>query len=324
MPAQEEIFMEQFSYLVNGSAKDRLLNMVRTGSLSGCYLVEGRNGYDQDKVVLDLVRYTQCLGSMLPDCDCDNCVSHPDLPNVMLVSSPDGSSIKVDDVGNASRHIDVLGRNNKPRVLAVLGIDKMTSAAWSGLLRLMERPGDHVILISSDTDGEPVSDTIRSRCSVITLDRPNVSGKLSKLGVVLGKTLSNISGAEAAAEGILSSVKKAVRHVVNGKLHEAVREILSNDRSHDLVALDMVYMVLCDIQLARFGNAESLANKGDLEYTRKMADVYRDEAVVAALNAARQYRQASKKRITDVGYLQYVLNILHVLDAVQKKGAVKK
>ena len=311
---------QQFPDLPKGKALSTIKMKLAMGNNQGVYLFEGRSGYGHAEAAKLFVRYAQCLGSQTITCDCQACKSFPDSPDVLIVGDKEGS-IKVDDMEDVGSHLKTRSQVGV-RSLLVLGSHRMTPASWPSLLRIMEDGGDRLIVITIDEDHGSVSDTIRSRCSIVRFQPPVPVGRTAALGAALYKSIGLAAKNESEYERAFALSKSIMQKIAKGKTGEAIQDVLSFG-SNLLPFIDMWYVYLCDLQLAQLGNAESITLRSELEGYRKTADKFSDEAIISTINAVRVMRSDMVKVDTKFSATQSLCTCFYVLDAMVKRDLKK-
>jgi DNA polymerase-3 subunit delta' len=110
--------------------------------------------------------------------------SHPDYRKLV----PEGASaiIKVDPIRELVEWLHLTASQGSYRVALLEQAEKLNRNAANSLLKTLEEPGDHAVLILSATRMGALPATIRSRCQKITLrmhDRPAAIEWLSQQSV---------------------------------------------------------------------------------------------------------------------------------------------
>lgn len=125
---------------------------------------------------------------------CDSCRqliadSHPDYRKLV----PEGASatIKVDTVRELVEWLQLTAGQGSYRVALFEDADSLNRNAANSLLKTLEEPGDHAVLILTATRIGGLPATIRSRCQKITLKMGDKSAAINWLG-------AHVSDAESA------------------------------------------------------------------------------------------------------------------------------
>lgn len=92
----------------------------------------------------------------------------------------------VDEIRSLTDGIYTLPFNSKYKVYILDEAHMLSKSAWNALLKTLEEPPAHAIIILATTELEKVLETVRSRCQVFTFKKPNRAG-LAKLIQDVGK-----------------------------------------------------------------------------------------------------------------------------------------
>ncbi|NIS60955.1 MAG: DNA polymerase III subunit delta' [Proteobacteria bacterium] len=168
---------------------EHLRNAMRNGRLAHAYLFLGKDGIGKKVVALNLAKALNCLRGEEEPCDeCRSClkVNHLHHPDVLLVE-PHGQWIRIDQVRDLQRELSHRPYEGKRRVCILTSADRMRQEAANALLRILEEPPLHTVLILLAANGDFILPTITSRCQRITfnpLHPERIAGVLrSRLGL---------------------------------------------------------------------------------------------------------------------------------------------
>lgn len=166
----------------HSSAADRFALLSRRGRLSGTHLFVGPVDARVDAFALRLAKAVLCLEPREPLEACGSCLacvrfdagSHPDFE---LVRKPeDRATIPLDAfIGDAEHRMReglcwrILLRPalSRRKVAIILDADHLSDESANCLLKTLEEPPDHAIIILVGTSVERQLPTIRSRCQVL-------------------------------------------------------------------------------------------------------------------------------------------------------------
>jgi DNA polymerase-3 subunit delta' len=152
------------------------IELLKRGMISGkvahSYLFLGSEGIGKQWVALQFAKALNCLkrddktGNA-----CDHCLScrkindglHPDI----LVLEPENQTIKVDQVRQMQRDLAYKPYEGLHRVCILVGADRMAPNMSNVLLKTLEEPPLHTVLILLANNSRLVLPTIMSRCQLI-------------------------------------------------------------------------------------------------------------------------------------------------------------
>ena len=199
-----------------------LLDRSSQGRLPHALLLSGIDGIGKRA-------FSQCLAETLlcqkPSAkgacgDCDSCSqlladSHPDFRK--LVPEGANAAIKVDPIRALVDWLQLTASQSSYRIALLEQADTLNRNAANSLLKTLEEPGDHAVLILSATRAGALPATVRSRCQKVTLKMADQSaavqwltGKVDDPALALREAsggpylaLANASEETAAAKELL-------------------------------------------------------------------------------------------------------------------------
>lgn len=136
------------------------------------YLFWGNEGVGRKKVALEFAKTLNCLaGGPTPIEACDQCVScrkidrqiHPDV----LLIEPDNQTIRKDQILQMQRELVYRPLEGRRRVCIVAAADRMAPHMANVLLKTLEEPPLHTVIILLAPHPRRLLPTIRSRCQPI-------------------------------------------------------------------------------------------------------------------------------------------------------------
>lgn len=151
-----------------------LLDRSSRGRLPHALLLSGIDGIGKRAFSHCLAQTLLCLNPS-PQGACGKCEScrqlladsHPDFR--MLVPEGASAAIKVDPVRSLVEWLQLTASQSSYRIALLEQADKLNRNAANSLLKTLEEPGDHAVLILSATRAGALPATVRSRCQKITL-----------------------------------------------------------------------------------------------------------------------------------------------------------
>jgi len=147
-----------------------LKNAIRKNRLSHAYLFTGVDGIGKRTTAINLAMVINCL---LPkDSDsCGECLScrkircgnHPD----MQIIEPHGQSIRIEQVRELSRSLCFRPIEGKKKVCIIVNGEKMQDVAANALLKTLEEPPSHILIVITAPEPKDLLPTVVSRCQNI-------------------------------------------------------------------------------------------------------------------------------------------------------------
>lgn len=184
----------QFSELLGQDHITAILkSQVRNRSFHHAYLFFGKSGTGKTTTARILAMCLNCLtlnGDGEPCGKCQSCEaivkgSHWD------VSEIDAARFRgIDDIKELAYRAYLYPLSGR-KVFIIDECQMLTEPAWNGMLKLLEEPPPHLVIILCTTQYEKIPDTISSRCQLFPFDRlkpEHIKGKLEKICQGLGIT----------------------------------------------------------------------------------------------------------------------------------------
>ena len=143
-----------------------LNNALRENTLAHAYLFTGVDGIGKMTLARALAKILHCKNTSADFCDC--CIpckqitgnTHPDT----LIIEPEGSTIKINQIRQLQEQLAYTVYEGNKKVVIIDKAERMTIQAANCLLKTLEEPPPHTILILITSIPYRVPSTIRSRC----------------------------------------------------------------------------------------------------------------------------------------------------------------
>lgn len=218
---------------------DILRRSLRTGRLSHAYLFTGPEGTGKRTVAIALAMTVNCLGEApagqpWPDVPCLLCPScarimrgaHPDVSEMNLEiqaqllgeggkKGAPSRELRIDVVRDMQASIGLNPHSARRKVYIIGDADRLNEEASNCLLKTLEEPPDHSMLVLLAPDEDSVLPTISSRCVQLQF-RPMSRGAVAS-------SLTSVWGAEEEQAETLAALS-------GGRLGYAV-ELLGNEHA---------------------------------------------------------------------------------------------
>ena len=216
------------------------------------YLFLGSEGIGKKYVALQFAKALNCLGEGEGGDACDHCISckkidhglHPDV----LVIEPEGQNIKVDQVRQLQKELAYRPYEGKRRVCILTAADRMAPHIPNTLLKTLEEPPLHTVIILLANNSRFILPTILSRCQPV---------RFNPLAIPLvSKWLTEGKGFDQAEAHLLATLSEGSP----GKALEIQEEIRQIPRE----ALLKDWAGMKSLSFERIGNwVESLPSQRD-------------------------------------------------------------
>ena len=233
-----------------------LSDHIAQGRTRHAYLFTGPHGIGKRTLALRFFQALNCLAPPAPGQFCGACSSctriqqmqHPDLDT--LQAEQEGGTLKVDRIRSLQRNLALTPYDARTRMALLLRFEEANPSASNALLKTLEEPSPHVVLVLTAVSPESLLPTIVSRCEVLRLS-------LSPLRAV-SDYLQKYKGLPAE-QALLLAHLSAGRIGYASKLHE------EPDRLEQRRAwLDDLIQLLNSSRVRRFSYADTLSKDKDL------------------------------------------------------------
>jgi DNA polymerase-3 subunit delta' len=179
-----------------------LQQSLAAGRVAHAYLFTGPSQVGKTTLALALA---QALNCAQPDPPCGQCPScrkiarnvHPDVR--LIEGEGAGGSIKIEQIRTLQREVVLAPYEGRYRVLILQRMDRASIEAANSLLKTLEEPPAHVVLVLTALYAEGLPSTVVSRCQRLDL-RPTayqiVQAALTEKGIPRSKAqlLARLSG----------------------------------------------------------------------------------------------------------------------------------
>ena len=157
-----------------------LSRRLAAGRVSHAYLFTGPPQVGKTRLARILAQALNCLRPDAPCGDCPSCRriesgTHPDVRVVRGEGA--GDSLKIDQVRALQREAALFPYEGRKRVLILRRMDLASTEAANSLLKTLEEPPAHVVLILTAVEVDALPPTVVSRCQRLDL-RPLPRGQI--------------------------------------------------------------------------------------------------------------------------------------------------
>jgi len=165
-----------------------LSDSLASGRLAHAYLFSGRPQIGKTTLALALAQAVNCTAAEAGDGDppcgrCPSCLKiarrrHPDVR--LIEGEGAGGALKIDQVRALQQEAVLRPYEGRYRVFILRQADRATLEAADSLLKTLEEPPAHVLLILTATHAEALPPTVVSRCQRLDL-RPLSAGQVAEV-----------------------------------------------------------------------------------------------------------------------------------------------
>lgn len=265
-----------------------LRNALIHRNVAHAYLLCGSRGTGKTSTGRILAKAVNCLNSVdgEPCNACTSCQSISQGQSLDVIEIDAASNRGIDDIRELRERINFAPTSAKYKVYIIDEVHMLTDPASNALLKTLEEPPPHAILVLATTEPHKLLPTLLSRCQRFDFRRLPLSAIVSKLkriceeeSIQIDDTAArliarSVSGSLRDAENILEQLvtfyghQIDVRHVeetlgitTDARVKELVRHIVNKDISAGLGTINSV---------ARDGLDLRQFNQSVVEYLRSM------------------------------------------------------
>lgn len=148
-----------------------LQNAIAAGRIGHAYLFSGPRGTGKTTTARLLAKATNCRHeevSQRPCNKCQPCLAVNDGRFLDLIEIDAASNTGVDDIRDLREKISFSPSEGRFKVYIIDEVHMLSTAAFNALLKTLEEPPPHAILILATTEEHKVPLTIKSRCQQFT------------------------------------------------------------------------------------------------------------------------------------------------------------
>jgi DNA polymerase-3 subunit delta' len=185
----------------HGWAAEILAKHMDTGSVHHAYLFHGASGIGKLALARRFAQSLLCESEAFPPClDCGGCdrvasLKHPDYEE--LRSEDVGESLQIDQVREMQRRISLAPYEANRRVVLLDRAHELTHQAANAMLKTLEEPPEHVVLLVTTQSIEALPATLVSRCEVLNLRAVATSDIVTALETEYGAETARLAGSLA-------------------------------------------------------------------------------------------------------------------------------
>jgi DNA polymerase-3 subunit delta' len=224
------------------------------------YLISGDDGIGKRTLAIQFARALNCTetgenGEFCGECRACSLILKGAHPDIHEIKPEKGSAtIKVDQVRDLQHQLALSPYEGRWRIALVPDFERATESAANALLKTLEEPGEHVVVILTAIDAASLLPTIVSRCEVLPLR------------AVMSETIVKM----IRTQGIPPDQAKLIAGIAQGRPGWALR--LANDPEILEIRADILEnlsQLLVSTRTKRFDFVEELLpRKDDLETQR--------------------------------------------------------
>lgn len=173
-------------------AVNLLAEHVALGRERHAYLFTGPSGIGRRTLALRFAQSLNCKKPPVPGQPCLVCSSckridqmqHPDL--ILVQAEREGETLRIDQVRELQHTLSLSPYEARYRIALILRIEEANSSAANAMLKTLEEPPEHVIVILTANSPEILLPTIASRCEVLRLRSLSIKETAYGLQIIRG------------------------------------------------------------------------------------------------------------------------------------------
>jgi DNA polymerase-3 subunit delta' len=310
-------------------AKDLLIDSLKAGRVAHAYLFTGPPQIGKTSLARTLAQALNCSQPDSPCGACPSCVKiargvHPDVQ--VVAGQGAGASIKIDQVRALQREVILAPYEGRYRVYILRRMDQGTLDAANCLLKTLEEPPGHAVLVLTAVSAQALPATVVSRCQRLDLrlaSRALVQQTLEERGVAQdqARLLARLSGGRigwaldaSQDEGTLKrrqqSLNQLVQLLAAGRVErfDFARKA-SRDSAGARSQIDVWIGWWRDLLLLRYQQMGDVVNVDRFDELRTLSDQGTEHQIWVALKALQ----------TATGHLEANVNARLALESLMLK-----
>lgn len=299
--------------------------LVSSQKLPHAIMLEGKVGIGKFTLGHQLAMSILCDTRTGDVCGvCRNCVkmNHDNHPDYMLIE-PDGSQIKNAQIELFQEFINIKPYDGDYKVVIIREADKMNASSQNRILKTLEEPPLHVIVILLTTNSEALLPTVLSRCQIIKLsglhlekivtyikshhvvEHPEMIAKLSDGSI--GRALEYITSEDfqqirEKIKELLSAIDKKEKSKVLGLL-----SYLSDEKENIQKLLDYMILWYRDILLFKQAKAKHLLiHSESTDFIKKLARNLSLHKIIQNIEVI----ETTKKKLKQHGHFELTTEVM--------------
>jgi len=149
-------------------AVELLKRSLTNGRVAHAYLLTGPPQIGKTTLALNFAQALNCQNPEGPCGECLSCrkIAHGTHPDVRVIEGQ-GGTIKIDQIRALQRQAALSCTEGRWKVFILRQMERATTEAANCLLKTLEEPPAHVILVLTASEADALPPTIVSRCQVL-------------------------------------------------------------------------------------------------------------------------------------------------------------
>lgn len=308
---------------------DALRRSIAAQRVAHAYLFEGVSGCGRRTTALALIQALFCSRPVNGDAcgSCSNCRklqagTHPDLQ--LLEPLPDKRDITIEQVRELQQVLALRPYEAGRKACLIEPAERMSVGAANALLKTLEEPPGHAVMILLTNQADLLLSTVRSRCQHLRF-APLDQQVLTTLLVGTGIDPERAADLAAMADGSLDQAQaldaedaeaarqellKALQQVSGNRIATVfdTSEQMAGNRDETVTLFSLLIGLLRDMLIIRTANATEIANRFLYAQLADEAARFAPERLMEALELALETRRAIQGNVNPkLGLDRYLL-----------------
>jgi DNA polymerase-3 subunit delta' len=296
--------------------KKTLLPEVTSDEFYGSFVFTGPKGIGKALIAKRLAKYSACLGDRDDQCACSSCLRYPDSEDIKFIDAQGSLSIKLSALEDLEEFLDGYSRSGGPRFVVVDEAEKLTIAAASLFLKILESKDRSwaVIFVTGDIDS--MMPTVVSRSQkiefkdlskeeikeILKMNKVSTSGigALASHTSYLSKSLlshpETYSKANEMAFKLIKALVSTKESALFSVLDMGKKEIEDKNSVHFII--ECLILALDDLLKIRLGASREVKNSKKMDFLKEISERIDEQTILAIQN---QMKSALKESVEGLG-----------------------
>ncbi len=294
---------------------DTLKRSIKANRVAHAYIFEGQNGYGRRTTAIAFIQTLFCMEQLRYDAcgickSCRKIVSgnHPDLH--FLSPLQDKRDISIDQIRELQQILSLRPFEAERKACIIEPAERMNEKSANALLKTLEEPPGHAIIILLTSHADILLSTIRSRCQHLRfspLDKNSVKELLIKQGMTDEEALRLAPLAEGSMEQVikqdagLDDKKRlellAILSKTSSKRISSIfdtAEAFAVNRDDTIRLFDLITSILRDLVIISTSGQAEISNRFMLDMLSEEAARFTPSDLIEALEIAIETQKAIK------------------------------
>lgn len=265
---------------INLDVLQRFARLHQGGRLAHAYLFSGPAGTGKFDTALGVARLLNCEAPTADGQFCDDCppcrkIASGNHPDVWIATAEPGESIKIATVRELIGRVPFRPFEAAQKIFIVDGVERLTADAGNALLKTLEEPTNHSLLILTSSVPERNLGTIVSRCHPVrffALPRRRLAEQLSRDSGLPSEAAAFLAGytegcpvraRDLAAADFVGRKNEIVDNIALGRNNGEYLKKELGDRARTREVLDVLLTWFRDLLLIKGGGEPGRAVHAD-------------------------------------------------------------